>query len=98
MSDDIELPDGVDESEREAWQAWLANGMNEDAEEFRDAYAGEYATLEDYAYEFISDCYEVPEWVENYIDYKSFARDLDLGGDIWYGQNDYGVVYVFRNI
>ena len=45
MSDDTQLPDGVDESEREAFEAWLANGNEPDADEFRDAYAGEWSTL-----------------------------------------------------
>ena len=38
----------------------------------------------DYAYELIHECYNVKStgFLANYIDYKSFARDLLSGGDI----------------
>lgn len=98
MSDDVkELPDGIDESMRDAWQAWLANGMDEDADQFVDAYAGEWNSLADYAEEFVSDCYDVPEWCEYYIDYAAMGRDWDLAGDIWTAESDTFSIYVFRN-
>jgi antirestriction protein len=98
MSDDVtELPEGVDESERDAWVAWLANGMDEDADAFRDAYAGEWLNAEEYAEDFVNDCYTVPDWVEGYIDYERMARDFELGGDIWIANSDTYTLYVFRN-
>lgn len=98
MSDDVELPDEVDESEREAWEFFIANmGSNVTGEDFREAYAGEWTTLEDYADEFIREIYDVPEWVEYYIDLSSMARDWELNGDIW-TERGYGCVHVFRNI
>lgn len=38
----------------------------------------------DYAYELIEDCYDTKNLgnLANYIDYDSFGRDLELGGDI----------------
>lgn len=36
----------------------------------------------DYAYELIQDTSEVPEHLENYIDYDAIARDMLLGGEI----------------
>jgi len=38
----------------------------------------------DYAYELIEDCYDTKSMgtLTNYIDYESFGRDLELGGDI----------------
>ena len=99
MSDDvIELPAGIDESQREAWQLWLANGNDDDsAEQFEDSYAGEWASLEEYAENFVSECYEVPEWCEYYIDYEAMARDWEYGGDIWSATDGYGYYHVFRN-
>jgi hypothetical protein len=40
--------------------------------------------LEDAAEELFDDCYahEIPENLRNYIDYKAFARDCELGGDM----------------
>lgn len=98
MSDDVtELPDGLDESEREAWQVWVANGMNENVEEFHDCYAGEWVSLADYAENLCSECYDIPDWCEYYIDYEAMGRDWDLGGDIWVEESDSHSLYVFRN-
>ena len=36
----------------------------------------------DYAAEHIHDCYEVPEYLQNYIDYDQYARDLEIDGHI----------------
>ena len=38
--------------------------------------------VEDYAYELMNEIYQIPEYLESYIDYEKFARDLQLGGDI----------------
>lgn len=37
---------------------------------------------EDYAYELVEDCYDLPEFAKTYFDYEKFGRDLRLGGDI----------------
>ena len=97
MSDDVkELPDGVDESMRGAWQAWLAEGMDEDADAFADSYAGEWLNIEEYAEDFISSCYTIPDWVEGYIDYEQMTRDWEICGDIWTANSDTYTLYVFR--
>jgi antirestriction protein len=98
MSDDVkELPVDIDESEREAWEAWLANGNDDDsAEQFRDAYVGEHLTLESYAEDFIAECYEVPEWCEYYIDYSAMVRDWQYNGDIWVEESATGGYHIFR--
>lgn len=98
MSDETELPDGVDESEREAWEVFYANIGSESADEFRDAYDGEWSSLEDYADDYVREAYEIPGWVEYYIDYTSMVRDWELGGSIWTERASGGSFYVFRNI
>jgi antirestriction protein len=45
---------------------------------------------EDYAYEVVEQCYELPEFAKTYFDYEKFARDLFIG-DFWFDS-----VYVFR--
>jgi antirestriction protein len=99
MSDDTQLPDGVDESERGAWDAYVSNvGVDYvDYDDFRDSFAGEYSSIADYAEEVTTDCYDVPTYLEYYIDWDSMARDWELSGDIWTERSDSGyTVYVFR--
>ena len=50
-----------------------------------DRFLGIYASVEDYAYEYIDGCYNLEEMMGNlatYFDYQAFARDLELSGDI----------------
>ena len=50
----------------------------------------ENMTLEEVAQEYIEECYDIPAGLENYIDYKAFARDMRY--DNFY-ETDYGVIY-----
>ena len=62
---------------------------------FTDAYLGEYDSVEDYAYELVSDTGQlegIPDFVSRYFDYVSFARDLKIGGDVWFE-----APYLFNN-
>lgn len=47
-------------------------------------------TLEDVAYEFVEECYNLPEIAQRYFDYKAFARDLGYDG---YCETSNGVIY-----
>lgn len=47
-------------------------------------------TLEDVAYEFVEECYNLPEFAQRYFDYKAFARDLSFDG---YSETSNGVIY-----
>lgn len=97
MSDDTQLPDGVDESEREPFDIWVHNGNDgDDADGFRDAYVGEWHDVSDYVEELVRDVNDIPEWVEYYIDWVAMARDWEINGDIWTERSLNGV-YVFRN-
>ena len=49
-------------------------------------------TLEEVAQEYIEECYNIPEGLENYIDYKAFARDMRYDN---YYDTDYGVIAIF---
>ena len=39
-------------------------------------------SMVDYAYDYISDCYDLPEIAARYFDYEGFARDQELEGAI----------------
>lgn len=97
MSDDAQLPDEVDESERGAWEAYLSLGMDADGDAFREAYAGEYARHGEYAAQFCDEVEDIPVWLEGYVDYEMMERDWELNGDISTVQEGYGTIYVFRN-
>lgn len=97
MSDDTQLPDGVDESEREPFEVWVHNGNDaDDADGFRDAYAGEWGNLATYVEEVTRDLHQIPDWLEYYVDWELMARDWDLNGDVW-TENTTSGFYVFRN-
>ncbi|HOH54463.1 MAG TPA: antirestriction protein ArdA [Fervidobacterium sp.] len=63
--------------------------------EFQDAYEGEYDSEEDFAYEFMNDVYEIPEFIAPYVDYEKLARDLMIS-DFWSESTEKGRVYIFR--
>ena len=69
-------------------------------EGFEDAYQGEHDSIEDYAEQWLEDTgslAQIPENLRFYFDYAKYARDLELGGDIWSSESDHGTVYVFYN-
>jgi len=81
-----------------------ANFADDDVEDicrgFEDSYVGCYDDLEAYAYELIENTGElsqIPENLRYYFDYASFARDLELGGDVWTHQIGYAETFVFRS-
>lgn len=47
-----------------------------------DCYQGTYDSIEDYAQEIGEECYSIPNALKYYIDWKSFAHDMLLSGDI----------------
>jgi antirestriction protein len=87
-----------------AFAKWLDNGSADlgDAdlgERFSDAYRGEWDSLQCYAENLVDDLgylSDVPDFVARYFDYEAFARDLELGGDVWTCDAE-GGVYVFDN-
>lgn len=41
-----------------------------------------HGSRSDYAEELITDCYDVPSFLEFYIDYDKFGRDMEINGEI----------------
>ena len=88
----------LSDTEQEAFFVWCNYKSHdlgeEDADDlvrdFRDEYQGEYDDEEDFAYEIIEECYDLPEFAKTYFDYKQFARDLFMC-DYWFDDG-----FVFR--
>lgn len=95
LRDEIE---NLSDEQQEAFFVWCKYGSHNLASEeasdllskFRDAYCGKYNSEEDYAYEYVEDCYELPEFAKTYFDYEKFAQEL-FSTDYWYEDN-----FVFR--
>lgn len=84
--------------------AALVNDQPERLKDFETAYRGEWESLEAYAEELLDDLgatellERVPDWLQSYVslDIAGFARDLELGGDIWTESTEEGGVWVFE--
>ena len=62
----------------------------------QDRYAGTALTPEDWAEQFAEDTGQLPEGpFANYIDWKAYARDLQLGGDVVFLPGGDGVLAVW---
>ncbi len=87
----IEAVSDLNDSEQEAFYIWLNDGSHDidtddiDSliESFRDDYQGEHKDEEDYAYEIVETCCDLPEFAKSYFDYEKFARDLFIS-DYWF--------------
>lgn len=72
------------------WNIHATKDYDSEVSAFEDAYIGEISVRE-YAEELADDIFS--EAVKsNYFDYESFARDLELGGDVWEHEG-----YLFRS-
>lgn len=69
--------------------------LDEAREMLTDRYLGEYGRVLEYAEQLLNECYDIPPYLENYIDYERFARDLELGGDIESYETNFGEVHIF---
>lgn len=94
----IEAVGNLGETQQEAFGVWLNHTSRDIASEdiddlissFEDEYQGEYRDEEDFAYEIVEQCYDLPEFAKTYFDYEKFARDLFMT-DYWYEDG-----YVFQ--
>ena len=95
------LRDAVEQlgdTEQEAFFVWCnyksRDLSEEDADDliknFWDEYQGQYDDEEDFAYQIVEECYDLPEFAKSYFDYEKFARDLFMC-DYWMDEG-----FVFR--
>ena len=84
----------LDDDEKEILDAYHT-GVDQSGtiENALDAYAGNYESPEDWAYEYLNDCGDVPEHLEGYVDYKAYARDAGLN----FVQTSWDTCFVFYN-
>lgn len=88
----------LNDTQQEAFGIWLNYTSRDIASEdiddlissFEDEYQGDYKDEEDFAYEIVEQCYELPEFAKTYFNYEKFARDLFIC-DYYYEDG-----YVFR--
>jgi len=84
----------LDNHEQEAYCIYIDGGLgNDDLESFREHYAGQYDSEEDYARELVDECYDLDKMMGNlsyYFDYRAYARDLFM--EDYYFEDG----YVFR--
>lgn len=95
----LEVSKLIEEYDYESVKAFIDHFGDDCLNEFEDRYCGKYDSAEDYAYEFIRDCYDLEKMMgnlSNYFDYEAFARDLQLSGDMYFADVDGGVI-AFRN-
>jgi antirestriction protein len=64
------------------------DGIEEARRYMEEGYCGAFDNLEDYARQFVEDCYsseieKLPEFIRYHIDYEGIGRDMELGGDVF---------------
>lgn len=71
-------------------------GNLEDAKTRLDEYHGEFESLEDYARQYTQDCgTQIPEQLQNYIDYAAMGRDMELGGGFITIETAHNEIHIF---
>jgi antirestriction protein len=90
----------LDEDDRELLAVYQDNVDSDgDISQARDAFMGKADTKADWAAQWLEDTgglEDVPEHLKNYIDYESYARDAELGGDVTFVRHD-GELWIFNN-
>lgn len=78
----------------------LHSTVDEAVTAIEDCYEGEWASIEDWAESWLEDTgslQNVPENLRYYIDFEKWARDAEMGGDI-YTLKVNGSVHVFNSL
>jgi len=71
-------------------------GNLEDAQTRMAEYVGEYESLEDYARQYTEDCgTQIPESLENYIDYAAMGRDMEINGGFISIETAHDEIHIF---
>lgn len=92
MAEQIEDFDSYDFAKLEALIEAQCYTIDEALNNMDRAEFYEGITLEDYAYNYIEECYNLPEFALRYFDYEAFARDLSFGG---YTETENGVLRIY---
>lgn len=81
LEDVATLAQGIEEH-GEPFAMYCANvGAIVDADEFAEAYCGEWDSGEDYAREFLADTgADIPDWLTGYVDYSAIWHDWTCEG------------------
>lgn len=80
--------------------AHFGGDLQEARQAMEDQYVGCYDSLEDFTASLTEETgglEQVPEHIRGYIDYAAMARDMELSGDIFTLEPEYGQVQVFWN-
>jgi antirestriction protein len=71
-------------------------GDLDEARAAMEDYAGDYKSLEDFAYEFTEQTgVEIPDSLANYIDYAAMGRDIELNGEIFTIETGFEETHIF---
>ena len=100
--EEVEVSEEIQAAIDEHGDAFVAYRKNEGDDEctlasFEEAYSGEWDTEEAFAEQLMNDCYTIPDYLANYIDYEKFAIDLFMG-DYFSVENPSGGIFVFLNL
>ena len=79
---------------------YISKDPAEAIEQCRDAFLGEYASVEDYAEQAVEKSGQlsaVPEHLRYYLDYAAMARDIVIDGKMWIHKVGYKSVWIFSN-
>lgn len=63
-----------------------------------ELYSGQWSDLEGWAENFLEDTGSlsgIPDNLRHYFDFERYARDCELGGDIWSARDSHGNLHVF---
>lgn len=70
----------------------------DEAAQLLEEYCGIYENVRDFAEEIVQECYEIPDYLQMYIDYDAFGRDLFISDYLAITSDRGGDIYVFRAI
>jgi len=72
----------LDEDRRDAYEAFLDHiDSNATIEDFEEHYQGKWNSPEDFAEDLYLQLYQIPEYLQGFIDWQAVWRNLDTGGD-----------------
>ncbi|QTA82354.1 Antirestriction protein [Desulfonema limicola] len=100
--EDIETLSNVAQNIEEYGEAYAhyvsdIGDMEDEIEQFEEAYRGEFKSKDDFGYRMMCDCYNIPDFLHTYIDYEKYAKDL-LVCDYSYVSAETGNIFVYMRL